>query len=119
LTLSDIKGMHFAGALLKQTVRESACRGAQIRAYAAGNGNVKVIERGLQFDACPADKWQLMQHAYLGIGIDQLTGLLCFLLVNEDLSGQKQCLRFMAAFRKAALYKQLIDTPFHRIMPSD
>lgn len=108
-----IIGMDKGCASLKQAIGEAARRGAQVGAHAAVDGDSKMIEGGLELGAGSAGEWELMQNPDLGFRVDQLSCFFDLLLVDKDVTGQKQRLRFVPAFRNSAFDKQQVDASLH------
>jgi len=119
LPMADVKSMHSGGAILKKAIGEAAGRSAQIGAHPAGNPDLEMIQRRLQFGACPAGKLKLAENADPGVDIHLLAGLLDLLFIHQNPARKQQSLGFVPALGKSAFHQQLIDASSHQFRQCD
>lgn len=111
LIVPDVHRHHSTCAALKQTIRESASRRADIEKGASGRVHAKRVERRGELHATATDVWvDGSLDANDGVATHGLSGLVDALLVREDESREHERLRTLTRVGESALDEQLVDT---------
>jgi hypothetical protein len=115
LAVSSIDCNNLRSAMLKQAVGESSSRGADIETRLAGYVDLPVFEGALEFESAAADVSQIVsEETDRGVGRDLGSGLLQFLIVDQDLSCKDQSLRALTRRDEAAVYEEFVEAGFQK-----
>jgi hypothetical protein len=111
LIVSNVKGDYFAGAVLQETVGETAGRSPDIEADQTCYLKREFAQRGLEFQAATADEARLgaFPDAHDCCTGKFFGGFINALLTDEDNAGHDQRLRFGARVGQASINEDLIN----------
>ena len=109
LTLADVHGEDFGGAMLEETISETASGSAEVDGGQAGDIDLKVAEGVFEFEAAATDEFVLADEGKLVVGFDGVAGFTGELAIDVDLAGEDGALGFLAAVTEAALDEGLVQ----------
>ena len=109
LAHAGIDGNHPSGAVLQQAVGETSSGRAYIKAEAAADIDLPVLQRVFEFQPAAAYVFQIIaEQSNFGRGVDRRSRLFNFLFVDQYFSGEYQRLRAFPRRNEATLEQQLI-----------
>lgn len=113
LPIAGIDCNYAGGSVLQETIREAAGRCAYIDADHAGNVDVPVFERALQFEAAATYVLEIFsEQPDRGLRGNLGASLVGFLIFNQYFTGEDQRLGPLTRGRQAAFYQKLIESEF-------
>lgn len=110
LTMADVDGDDRLGTRLKETIRKSAGRSADVEASPTGRIQSEILERRREF-LTPA-RYESTQTAFDAddaLGGDSSTGFIARLVIDEDASGQNQRLGRTPTRRQSLAHDTFIE----------
>jgi hypothetical protein len=98
-----VDGVDAGGALLEETVGETAGGRTDIESYAALGVDAKIVESAFELETATADVFlEAGMDFDAGSGANALAGFVGFFAVDLDFTGQNHGLRFLARVGEAA-----------------
>ena len=109
LSVAGVDSKDGGGTVLQHAVGEAAGGGADVRTGEAIDGDGEGLEGVFEFEAATADVTKVTtEKADDGIRSDRCSGLVDFLLVDEDATGEDEGLRTLAAGDQCAVDEELV-----------
>ena len=109
LSMADIEGVHAGGSVLQQAIGEAAGGCAEVQADLAGRIDFEMLQRGLQLEAAPANESRAREDFDAAGCGHALAGLLRFAVIDQNLAGHDEGLRFFPGIGQTAVQEQEVE----------